>query len=185
MNEGRPLGRKLRDQLIIVIGADMGFRAKELRGLKPSMFHFDEGIIIIPGHIQKEYPTGSSPSNATLEIDPYDLFGTEQLLKTYQDSEWYQNQDTDYLFPTRQSDQMTTETIRNVVKRAAVEADVRPKRTDGEPSEPTEMHPHVLRHSLASYMLKDEKTRLVDVRNRLRHRFTSTTERIYEHFQKR
>jgi len=43
----------------------------------------------------------------------------------------------------------------------------------------------MLRHSLASYMLKDETTRLIDVRNRLRHRSVQTSERVYEHFQRR
>ncbi|QLH78010.1 tyrosine-type recombinase/integrase [Halosimplex rubrum] len=90
------------------------------------------------------------------------------------------------VFPSREgSDHITTETVRNVVEDLAVEADVCPRRTDGESAEPEELHPHALRHSLASYMLKDETTRLIDVRNRLRHRSIQTSERVYEHFQRR
>ncbi|MCW8172101.1 hypothetical protein D8S78_03385 [Natrialba swarupiae] len=34
-------------------------------------------------------------------------------------------------------------------------------------------------------MLADPDTRLIDVRNRLRHRSITTTERVYEHYQRR
>lgn len=79
---------------------------------------------------------------------------------------------------------MTTQTIRDTVEALAVEADVTVYRTDGEPAEPLELHPHALRHSLANYMLADESNRLIDVRNRLRHHSIQTTERMYEHFQR-
>lgn len=180
------LGRRLRDEVLIVIGIDLGLRAKELRGLKRSMFRLGEGEVVLPGHIQKDYPNEDiSPGSVTMRLDPYDHFGTVRLLRSYFNSEWYQNRDSDYVFPSRQSDQMTTESIRNVVEDLAVHADITVHRSDGEPADPSELHPHALRHSLSNYMLSDSETRLVDVRNRLRHRSVSTTERVYEHFQRR
>lgn len=180
------LGRRLRDEVLVVLGIDLGLRACELRDLKRSMFHLAESDITLPSRIQKDHPReDSSPVKAMLRIDPYDHFGTIRLLRSYFNSEWYQDRDSDYVFPTRQSDQMTTQSIRNTVKALAVEAEVAPRRTDGEPADPEEAHPHMLRHSLANYMLADEDTRLVDVRNRLRHQRIATTEDVYEHFQRR
>lgn len=179
------LGRRLRDEAIVVVGTDFGLRAEEIRGLKRSMLHLDEEELILPDYVQKDYPNDETPRSATLRIDPYGHFNTVRLFKSYFQSDWYQARESDYVFPTRQSAQMTTQSIRNVVEHLTAEAGVEPRRTDGESSEPSEMHPHALRHSLANYMLKDESTRLVDVRNRLRHQRIQTTEQIYEHFQRR
>lgn len=180
------LGRRLRDEVLIVLATDLGLRANELRGLKQSMFRLDVDEVQIPGPVQKDYPNEDiSPGSVTMRLDPYDHFRTVRLLRTYFQSEWYQNQGSDYVLPSRQSDQMTTQTIRNVVRDLAVHADITVHRSDGEPADPSELHPHALRHSLSNYMLADKSTRLVDVRNRLRHRTTATTERVYEHFQRR
>lgn len=93
---------------------------------------------------------------------------------------------SDWLFPSREGDGYITEqTVRNVVTAVAEEAEISPHRTDGETADSSELHPHALRHSVANYMLQDESVRLVDVRNRLRHRSIQTTESIYEHFQRR
>jgi len=136
--------------------------------------------------VQKDYPNEDiSPGSVTMRLDPFDHFGTVRLLQSYFNSEWYQDRESDYVFPSRQSDQMATESMRNVVEDLAVHADITVHRSDGEPADPSELHPHALRHSLSNYMLGDPETRLVDVRNRLRHRSVSTTERVYDHFQRR
>ena len=80
---------------------------------------------------------------------------------------------------------MSAESVRNVVSELAEYAEMDVRRTDRELAESSELHPHALRYSLASYMLVDEDMRLVDVRNRLRHRSISMTEHIYNHFQRR
>ncbi|WP_049923949.1 tyrosine-type recombinase/integrase [Halopiger djelfimassiliensis] len=179
------LGRRLRDEVLVVLGIDLGLRAVELHRLKRSMFRLNEGEVMLPGAIQKDYPVeDASPKPATLRLDPYDHFGTVRLLRSYFASEWYQERDSDYVFPSRQSDQMTTESIRNTIEDLAVEADVIVHRTDGEPANPEELHPHALRHSVANYMLAADAN-LVEVRNRLRHRSINTTERVYDHFQRR
>lgn len=179
------LGQRLRDETIVVCAIDFGLRAKELQSLKRSMFRLDQQELMLPGHVQKDYPTDESPESAMLRIDPFSHFATIRLLRSYFASDWYQSRESDYVFPSRQSNQMTTETIRNVIADLAVHTNVEVYRTDGEAADPSELHPHALRHSLANYMLANKNTRLVDVRNRLRHRSISTTERIYEHFQRR
>jgi len=180
------LGRRLRDEVLVILGTDLGLRVNELRGLKESMFRLNSGEVQIPGHVQKDYPNEDiSPGSVTMRLDPFDHFGTVRLLQSYFNSEWYQDRESDYVFPSRQSDQMATESMRNVVEDLAVHADITVHRSDGEPADPSELHPHALRHSLSNYMLGDPETRLVDVRNRLRHRSVSTTERVYDHFQRR
>jgi integrase/recombinase XerC/integrase/recombinase XerD len=180
------LGRYLRDEVMVVLGMDLGLRACELIELKKSMFRLEQDEVLIPAGIQKDYPQADkSPSAATLELDKYGHFGTIRLLRTYFQTEWWQEKESDYLFPSRQSNQVRTETIRNTVEELAVEAGATVHRTDGEEANPSELHPHALRHSLANYMLKDGDTRLIDVRNRLRHSSILTTEKVYEHFQRR
>lgn len=171
------IGHRLRDEVLVVLAIDLGLRATELRGLKQSMFRLSDEEVVIPGHVQKDYPREDiSPGAATLRLDPYGHFGTVRLLRSYVQSEWYQERESDYVFPSHHSDQMTTESRRNVVTDLAVEADVTVHRMDGEPADPEELHPHTFRHSFANYMLQDEDTRLMDVRNRLRHRSITTTE---------
>ncbi|ELZ81773.1 integrase family protein [Haloferax elongans ATCC BAA-1513] len=180
------LGRRIRDEVLIVLAIDLGLRAAELRGLKESMFRLNAEEVQIPGHVQKDYPNEDiSPGSVTMRLDPYNHFGTVRLLKSYFNSEWHRERGSDYVFPSRQSDQMTTESMRNIVEDLAVHADTTVHRSDGESADPSELHPQALRHSLSNYMLGDPDTRLVDLRNRLRHRSISTTERVYEHFQRR
>lgn len=179
---GRPLGRQLRDEVIVSFEYDTGLRVDELLDIEPDgMLRLNEGELVVPGPIQKDYPNENSPSTRTLTLDRSDI-GLIRLLRQYLNSEWYQNQDTDYLLPTRQSDQMTPRAVNQTIKRLAAEADVRPYRTDGTRGEPRDLSAHDFRHSVANWMLQDEKNRLVDVRNRLRHSSILTTEQIYEHF---
>lgn len=176
----------MRDEAWVVILSDFALRGGEGVQLRRSHFDLENGYLELPADIQKDYPMEDvSPSMATLEIDPYGHFNTTRLLKRYFSSDWWQEQDGDYVFPSRQSERMTTETGRNIIQRLAERAGVSPRSNSQEPTTPEDAHPHALRHSLACYMLRDSDTRLVDVRNRLRHRSIRTTERIYDHFQVR
>lgn len=179
-------GASERDEVLVVVLADLGLRVSEAVALRRTMFDFKAGEVTLPAGIQKDYPHEDvSPSSVRMELDPLGEFGTERLLKRYFRSDWWQDRPGDYVFPSRQSEQMTAQTARNITKRLAARGDVSPRRTDGEAADPGEMHPHALRHSLASYMLRDRDTRLIDVRNRLRHRSIQTTEQVYEHFRRR
>lgn len=175
----------MRDEVLVVILADFGLRVSEATQLRKSDFDFSSGYLELPGSIQKDYPTNSSPSMASLEIDPWKQFETARLLKRYFNSDWWQAQDNNYVFPSRQSEQISSRTARNIINRLAVAADVSPRSTGTEPTEPEDLHPHALRHSLACYALRDDDTRLFDVRQRLRHTNNQTTEDIYEHFTPR
>lgn len=72
--------------------------------------------------------------------------------------------------------------IRDVVTKAAVEADVQPYQVDGTRGDPEGVSPHALRYGVAYRMMNHETgNTLYDVRNRLRHRSIQTTEQIYDH----
>jgi integrase/recombinase XerC/integrase/recombinase XerD len=171
----------LRDELIVVLLADFGLRAGELVQLNKENFILEQGDLMLPASVQKDYPVeDKSPSSVRLEIDPENHFNTERLIRTY-----FRELDSEWVFSSREDGHISEDTIRNVIRDLAVEAEVEPYTSDGGRVEPSKMHPHALRHSLASYMLRNEENRLVDVRNRLRHRSIQTTERVYEHFQRR
>jgi len=90
--------------------------------------------------------------------------------------------DTAALWPSRQSDRMSTESVRNVVRDAAVVANVLAVVGRGNPKDVT---PQTLRHSIAYRMLNvEEGNSFYDVRNRLRHASIQTTERVYGHIDR-
>jgi integrase/recombinase XerC/integrase/recombinase XerD len=175
INEGRPLGRQLRDEVIVAFTFDTGVRNDELVDIRPDgMIRLEQEELFLPADVQKDYPNENSPTDATLVLNRSDV-GLVRLLRTYLNSEWYQRQDTEYLLPSRQSDQVSKETVWNVIERLSIEAGVRPYRTDGERGNPSELSCHDLRHSVANWMLQDGH-RLVDVRNRLRYSSILVTE---------
>lgn len=177
-----------RNEAIITLLADTGLRNEELTQLTVDMYLRDQGELYLPKEIQKSSHNGRSdwPRSHHLELDIDGTLGTQRSLNSYLDNRW---KESDYLFPSRQKDQITTRSVRNLVKRAAVEADVRPyKYENGDfgRGDPEDVHPHVLRHSLAYRLLHecdDDRFDIYFVRNRLRHASLQTTLREYDHFR--
>ena len=182
---------RARNEAIIALLADTGLRNEELTQLTTEMYLRDAGELYLPTHIQKQSGNGRDdwPRSHHLELDVDGTIGTQRSLNTYLDNRW---KDSSYLFPSRQSDQMTTRSVRNVVKRLAHEAGIQPFRYDesGEfgRGDPDDVHPHVFRHSLAYRLLHDRdgddgQFDIYFVRNRLRHASLQTTLRKYDHFR--
>ncbi len=166
-----------RNDAIIAVLADTGLRVAELCALDVDLIDLEEGIIMLPAEIQKDYPNDNTPTYTEIELDGE----TIRTLQTYLANRW---KDTDALFPSRQKDRMTTESIRNVVANAAEDAQIEPYTLNGM-GNTDQVTPHTLRHSVAYRMLnREDGNTLYDVRNRLRHRSISTTERIYDHFDR-
>lgn len=181
VNESKPLGRKLRDEVIVCWLYDTGTRNDEMRGIRPDgMIDLENEEVRLPSQLQKDYPNENSPSSAVLDLDKSGI-GLIRLLRNYLNSEWYRNRESDYLIPTRQSEKISEEGLRTVVRRVAIEADIRPYQTDGERAESDDLCVHDFRHSVSNWMLSDGHT-MTQLRNRLRHRSSDTTERVYEHF---
>jgi integrase/recombinase XerC/integrase/recombinase XerD len=167
-----------RNDALIALLYDTGLRVGELVQLDVEMVDLEEGIIMLPADIQKAYPNGNSPTYTEIELDGE----TVRTLQTYLNDRW---KDPESLFPSRQSDRMTTESVRNVVSNAAEDAQISPYGVGKDRGTPSDVSPHTLRHSVAYRMLNfEEGNTLYDVRNRLRHRSIVTTERVYDHFQR-
>lgn len=173
-----------RNEALVVFLYDTGLRISEALAVQhDGMLDLTNGLLTIPSSIQKDYPMDDqSPPSATLELDRNDDLRTVRTLRSYLNGRW---KDTPYLFPSQEDASMTDESVRNVLRQLAEQADVRPYKVDGTRGSPHEVRPHSLRHSVAWRMLAREDARLIDVRNRLRHTKVSTTEEIYEHFQRR
>jgi integrase/recombinase XerD len=109
-------------------------------------------------------------------------YDTVSRLRSFLTNRW---KDSPYLFPSREADAMTTESIRRVVRSLAEQAGVEPQTLAGDRGNPTDVTPHTLRHSVAYRLLHEESGyTLYDVRNRLRHASIQTTERVYDHFDR-
>lgn len=174
-----------RNEAIIAMLYDTGLRVGELVQIDLDYLHLedDRPYLVIPADIQKDYPTDRSPTyqemNLAVDESTYD---TVSRLRSYLNNRW---RDSSALFPSRQADQMTTESVRRVVRSIAKEADVRPQTIQGELGDPEDVTPHTLRHSVAYRMLHEESDyTLYDVRNRLRHATIKTTEDRYDHFDR-
>jgi integrase/recombinase XerD len=162
-----------RNDALLALLYDTGLRVGELVALDVSMLDLDEGITMLPGKIQKDYPTDRSPQYVEIELQPE----TVRTLRMYLTSRW---KDSNALFPSRQADRMTNESVRN----AAEAAETRPFTVNGRGG-PSDVTPHTLRHSVAYRMLnREEGNTLYDVTKRLRHATIQTTEQVYSHFDR-
>jgi integrase/recombinase XerC/integrase/recombinase XerD len=166
-----------RNDAVIALLADTGLRVGELVQLNVEHFDPDEGILRLPADLQKDYPNDNSPEYVEIELDSE----TVRTLQQYLNTRW---KDTEALFPSRQSERMTQQSVRNVVANAAENADIAPFSVKGRGNS-SHVTPHTLRHSVAYRMLNREQgNTLYDVTKRLRHATIQTTERVYSHFDR-
>jgi integrase/recombinase XerC/integrase/recombinase XerD len=167
-----------RNEAIVALLYDAGLRVGELVDVDVDMLRNDNSDLYLPAAIQKDYPTESSPSAVTIGLDG----DTARTISSYLNSRW---KESEALFPSRSSDRMTTQAVRNMLAKVAVEAEIEPFDVDGGRRDPEDVTPHALRHSVAYRMLHEEEgNTMYDVRNRLRHRTIQTTERVYDHFRR-
>lgn len=168
-----------RNEAMIALMYDTGVRVGELVSIDVDHLRDGNTALYLPTEIQKDYPTDSSPPPATLEL----ASDVSRLLSSYLTNRW---KDTPALFPSRSAERITTQGVRDVITKVAVEAGVRPYHLDGSRGDPRDVSPHALRHSVAYRMMNAEGgNTLYDVRNRLRHRSITTTEQVYDHFLRR
>lgn len=166
-----------RNDAILALLYDTGLRVGELVQLNVEMLDFADGVLMLPADIQKDYPNDNSPVYTEIALADE----TTRVLQTYLAGRW---EDPAAVFPSRSADRITTQGVRNIVKQAAVDAEVRPYTTNGR-GEPGDVTPHTLRHSVAYRMLnREDGNTLYDVTKRLRHATILTTERVYSHFDR-
>jgi len=168
-----------RNEAMIALMYDTGVRVGELVALDVEHLRDGNTALYMPTAIQKDYPTDSSPPPATLDL----ASDVSRLLSSYLTNRW---KDSPALFPSRSSSRITTQGVRDALRKVAIAAGVRPYLLDGSRGEPGDVTPHALRHSVAYRMMNaEEGNELYDVRNRLRHRSITTTEQVYDHILRR
>lgn len=167
-----------RDEAIITLLYDAGLRVGELVEVDVEDLRESNSVLYLPSHKQKQYPNDNTPAPAQIELSN----DTQRILTSYLQNRW---KDTNALFPSRQRERITTESIRNLLKRVSRRADVHPYLVEGGRGDPDDVTPHTLRHSVAYRMMNhEEDNTLYDVRNRLRHSSLTTTEEVYDHFKR-
>lgn len=167
-----------RNEAIVGFAYDTGLRVGELVQVDVELLREGNAEVYLPTEIQKDYPNDNNPPPVTLEL----ASDTTRLLSAYLANRW---KESPALFPSRSSDRMTEQAVRDVLHKLAEEADIRPYRIDGTRGDAGDVTPHALRHGVAYRMMNSEEgNTLYDVRNRLRHRSIQTTERIYDHMLK-
>jgi len=164
-----------RNEAIIALMYDSGLRVGELVAVDVDMLREGNSALYVPTEIQKDYPNDNEPAPATLEL----ASDVSRLLSSYLNNRW---KDSLALFPSRSSDRITTQGVRDAISKVAEAAGTEPYLLDGSRGEPGDVTPHALRHSVAYRMMNaEEGNTLYDVRNRLRHRSIQTTEQVYDH----
>lgn len=164
-----------RNDALLALLYDTGLRVAEAVALDEDLLELEDGILALPASIQKQYPNDNSPDYTRLQLAD----DTTRTLRKYLGSRW---KDPAALFPSRQAERMSPESVRNVVRDAALAAEIEPFTLRGR-GDASDVTPHTLRHSVAYRMLAvEDGNTLYDVTNRLRHATIQTTERVYSHF---
>ena len=167
-----------RNEAIIALLYDSGLRVGELVALDVDLLRDGNTELYLPAEIQKDYPNENSPKPVPVGLKP----DTARLLTSYLTNRW---KDSPAVFPSRSSGRITTEGIRQMVRKIAVQAEIRPYNVDGSRGGPEDVTPHALRHSVAYRMLSvEDDNEFYDVRKRLRHERLATTEQVYDHFDR-
>jgi integrase len=173
---------RTRNEAILSLLYDVGLRRAEVAALNVGWLDLDERTLWLPGEVQK----GTAP-DATLRLGAWGFDATRPLRRWLDErDEHVRDRDPDALFPTRRSGRISGRSVtRNVVKPAAVAAEVRPYVSGGGRGEPSDVTAHTLRHSVAYRVIVVEGGRLEDVQRRLRHGTRETTDRVYGHIRPR
>lgn len=161
-----------RNEAWFVVAYDTGLRNEETLGVTWEDIDLDAGTLYLRSEVQK----GKNKPPVTMSLADE----TVRILRKYKGRMF---RDSEYLFPSRQSDCMTDRALRNMVEAVAVEAEVKPYLAEGGRGVPEDVSPHTMRHSLAYRMIQVEGKRMEDVMLRLRHSSILTTDQIYSHLQ--
>ena len=104
-----------RNDALIATLYDTGLRVGEAVALDVAdHVDLDDGVIVLPAAIQKDYPTDRSPSYTEIELDDE----TVRTLRMYLAGRW---KNSTALWPSRQSDRMSTESVRNRLRNASIQ----------------------------------------------------------------
>lgn len=165
---------RLRDELMIRLLFQTGLRVTELCNIRLNDLDRDEREINIRGKGRKNRAVYYQPSLDLL----IDVWMDERRPAVYYAKE------SKYLFPTSHSENITRQTVEELVREAATRADL--QEVYGKNADGHELHtvtPHVLRHSFAMAAL-DDGWDLYTLSQALGHADAETTTSTYLHDDK-
>lgn len=166
---------RLRDELIIRLLFQTGIRVTELCNIRLSDVDRGERSVNIRGKGRKNRAVYYQPSLDLL----MDVWITERRPAVYYADE------SEYLFPTSHSENITRQTVEDVVRKAGEEAGL--QQVYGTNSQGHELHtitPHVLRHSFAMAALNNDWD-VYTLSQALGHADAETTTSTYLHDDKK
>jgi len=162
---------KLRDELIIRLLFQTGMRVSELCEVREKDIDADERSINIRGKGRKNRTVYYQPSLDLL----LDIWQTERRPAVFYAEE------SDYLFPTSHSENITRVTVAEIVRESADDAGL--QEVYGSNTEGVELHsvtPHVLRHSFAMEAISNDWD-VYTLSQALGHESTEITTSTYLH----
>lgn len=164
---------RLRDELIVRLLFQTGCRVTELCDIRwPADVDRGERAINIRGKGRK---------NRTVYYQPSLDFLMEVWIEERRPATYYASE-SEYLFPTSHSEQITRQTVEEVVRETAERADL--QETYGEDTDGHTRHtvtPHTLRHSFAQSALNDRNWDIYTLSQALGHEDTEITTSTYLH----
>ena len=162
---------KLRNRLLIRLAYQTGMRVSEICNLRLRNINQDRREITVPA-VSSKSDTRTVAYKSTLENDLRRWIdgGLREAVPYAPES--------DYLFPTKQSENISRETVRTVVRQAADNANLNHDiYTDKAGNTRTKVSPHILRHSMAVNTLKAGTMNVRELQDFLGHSDLETTEK--------
>ncbi len=159
---------KVRNKLLIALMYETGMRRHEARDLKQKDVRIEEGKVKIYDSKTDSTRTGTFGARVKSLLREYILYGNRDSFKKSADSE--------YLFLSRQSEQMNVKQINRTVKKAAENADIQEKVGEDQQGRPRYLiTAHTLRKSFAMSCLKNDIS-VREIQKALGHSDIPTTE---------
>lgn len=138
-----------RNEAIVTTMYDTGLRVGELVQLDVELLRNNNSELYLPTKLQKDYTNENSPPPVTLTLAE----DSTRLLSAHLNNRW---KDSAALFPSRSSDRISEQGVRNMLHKIAEEDGIRPYKIDETRGDANDVTPHALRHGVAYRIMNEE-----------------------------
>lgn len=168
-----------RDKLLLLTCFYCGLRIGELVSIRINSFNWPywSKDIEAPGEI-RVYGKGDIEGVAVCPS-----FLMKRLARYIRSNTFREGQNSLLFFEEKIKKQSRAKHFQNKLKEAGIKAGITKKNEEGKLIKSTVVNPHKLRHSYATWLLRDKKKDILTIKEALRHKNISNTQ-IYTHFNK-